>query len=529
MSQPNQRRRRRSVGAALIALTLITATGCASSGEAAPGDSSLDVIFPILRPTLDVRDNAAQTLGIQLLVNEPLFVYTPDGEFVPRLAESVEQPDPLTFVYTLRDVTFSDGTPLTADDVVYTFDLHRDPESTSVMARYWGAVESVEATGENEVTVKLSASDPEWPYTVAKTGIVSASYYESNGGQAGTPGAPQIGTGPYVVDEFKASAEVDLVRNPSYWGEEAPYESISFTAPKDDNSRLLALQSGNYDALLLPPLSQVKALSAVPGYVASEITDTSTYRINFDLTKPPFDELAVRQAISHAVDRDAIIGAVFNDHAEPADALVPPPILEVAGEPGPVAEAYDGFARDFDLDLDRAREYLAQSSFADGFSFTVPVQQSDPAQTLIAQIVAQSLAEIGVDMTLAPLDDNTYIQQVYFDKDIDGLSIDSWSAGSPEPAGMLFNAYTPGIFSNVSQLDSAAVAAGLAEYRELPVDSAERQPLLLDVLTEIHAERPTEPLLYPNLVFFTAEDTTVSGLNGFWWLSPLYEIIAPAS
>jgi hypothetical protein len=82
---------------------------------------------------------------------------------------------------------------------------------------------------------------------------------------------------------------------------------------------------------------------------------------------------------------------------------------------------------------------------------------------------------------------------------------------------------------HLQQRVAARLRRGLAAYRELPVDSAERQPLLLDVLTEIHAERPTVPLLYPNLVFFTAEDTTVSGLNGFWWLSPLYEIIAPAS
>jgi peptide/nickel transport system substrate-binding protein len=85
----------------------------------------------------------------------------------------------VTYVYALREgVTFSDGSPLTPKDVTYTFGLHSAEDSSSFMARYMAGIESVEATGDREVTVKLSAPDPEWPYTIARIGIVSAAHHD---------------------------------------------------------------------------------------------------------------------------------------------------------------------------------------------------------------------------------------------------------------------------------------------------------------------------------------------------------------
>src|SRR5690606_29174336 len=131
---------------------------------------------------------------------------------------------------------------------------------------------------------------------------------------------------------------LELERNEGYWGEEPQYSVIDFEAPADDNARLLALQSGEYDGVLLPPLSQLSTLSAIPGYQTTEVPNASTYRVNMDVTKAPFDDLAVRQAVAHAVDRGAMLDAAFGGHGTIANALVPEAILAAGGDADRVQE-----------------------------------------------------------------------------------------------------------------------------------------------------------------------------------------------
>jgi len=512
----------------VLASSLVVTSACSGgSGGSEAADSKRNLLLPYLPENWDVRSPTA--LSAQLLINEPLMGLDPKGAFTEVLAESVDHPDPETYVYTLRGgVIFSDGSPLTADDVVYTYGLHSAKGTTSTMARYLADVTSVKATADLEVTVKLSAPNPEWPYAVARMGIVSAAHYKKNADKVGTPGVAQIGTGPYVVSNMSPGTSLDLTRNDKYWGDKPTYKAIEFDAPGDDNARLLALQSGDYDGVLVPPLSQLSSLSSVSGYKTTEVPDVATYRLNMDVTKAPFDDPAVRRAVAHAVDRKAMLKAAFKGHGAIANAIVPQGLLAGLGDSKPVKDAYAAFGEAFTYDLKVAADELANSSVPQGFSFELLVQQSDPAQGLLAQILAQSLAKIGIKVSVKQADDNTVLSKIYRDKAGDGLFIDSWNGGSPEPANMVKSAFTPGDIANLSQFDSSAVNEAFTSYSSVD-DDATRQKTLLQILEDVHAETPYVPIIHPAVAAIIADDLELRDFTPFWWNSRIDEIITPAS
>lgn len=525
--KPARRRARRALFASSLVFALVGLSACAS--DTASDGRELDLLIPAFPASWDARATSGFYLTAQLLINEPLVALAPDGSFVPTLAESVDQPDISTYVYTLREgVSFTDGSPLTVDDVLYTFDLHSAEGTTSFMARYMAGIESVEATGEREITVKLAAPDPEWPYTVARMGIVSAAYYDENPDRVGTPDVPQLGTGPYEVASISAGSKLDLARNGDYWGEAPVYDAINFEAPADDNARLLALQSGEYDAILQAPLSQLSSLSSVPGYTLTEVPEVATYRISMDVTKAPFDDPAVRRAIAHAVDREAMLEAALGGHGSVTNGLVPVDLLIGLGDAQPVEEAYASFGESFTYDVDAAAKELAASSVPDGFAVEVLVQQSDPAQTLMAQILAQSLGEIGIDVSVSQVDDTTFLSRLYLDKSGDGLVVFSFNAGSPEPANMARSAFTPGDFGNMEQFTSPAITDALQAYKSAD-DDATRQALLLQIFEDANAEVPYVPVFHPSVAAIVADDLEVLDFTSFWWASRIDQIIVPAA
>ncbi|PRZ39685.1 peptide/nickel transport system substrate-binding protein [Antricoccus suffuscus] len=516
-------------GGALVALlvtVILVLTACSGNGssESKGEGSTLKLLLPFLADTWDTRDTSSVELAPGLLVNEPLMTYQADGTFAPTLAVKVDHPDPLTYVYTLRTgVKFSDGAKLTPEDVKYSFDLHIAKGTTSKIARYW-AGKTVSVEGADQVKVTLPGPDPEFPYTITKTGIVEKAYYEKNNGQVGTPNVPQIGTGPYTYESFSAGTSVTLERNSGYWGKEAPYKSISFVTPKDDGSRLLALQSGDYDGIFLPPLSQVPAIKAVQGLSSVKTSDVAIYRISFDMKKAPFDDVHVRKAITHLVDRESLIKTAFGGEATIANSLVPKETLIGLADAAPVDSAYKKFGSELTYDLSAAKAELAQSSVPSGFDVEVPVHASDPTESLIAQTLAQSLKQIGINVSVKSVDDATFGNAVYLDHTTGGLMVDSWNAGSPEPGNLPFSVLTPGSIANLSQLDDPAVNEALKAYRNLE-PGTEAQTKLLDALTAAQSQAAYVPIAFSNIYTFAIDSLQVKDFTSFWWLTPIIETL----
>lgn len=536
-TRPTRSSRPRTAVAACLVLVLAGALAACSGTDAAPTTASegadsgeatmLDVIVPVHGDVLEPTRLAVNGLANLLLGAEPLVRYASGGELTPTLAEAVEEPDPTTYVFSIReDVEFWDGTPLTADDVVFSFGLHADPESESLNAPFWAEVESIEATGPLEVSVRLTQPNSSFLYTVAYTPILSEAFYAEHGDSVGTPDVLNMGTGPYEFVSFRPSSETVLEANDDYWGGPPPWDRIAMSTISDDAARLNAVQAGEFDAVYNIPIAQLDAFTGLEGFTTAEASDLLVYKFNFDTTQPPFDDVHLRRAFMHAVDREDIVAGALGGHARLAAAVVPPDILVSAGDAAAVEETFARLEEDLEFDLDLAREELAQSSSPDGVEVELLTIASDPNLALIAQTAAQTLAEVGITLTISQVDDNTYYETVYFTHQTGGVSLDGFSGPDPAPITMprytlssAFGLPKGGQGSNLADYDNPEVDALLEQAGALPADAPEALTAILDALEAAQADTPYVPIAFPQVYLGVRDGLSIEAFDTFWWMA----------
>ena len=522
------------VAVVVLASACLTAcgggSGAAGSSGTPAGGAGLDrlsLLVPMQGDALDTTKASIGSLGVLLLGLEPLTVYDPaSGDFENNLATSVEQEGPLVYRFRIRaGVKFWDGKPLTAEDVVFSFDLHRG-KSASFIAQQWAGVDSVEATAPDEVTVKLAQPNPQFAFAIAGTGIVQKAYYEANRKQIGNPQTLNMGTGPYRFESFKPSSETVLRRNEDYWGTKPPIAELELRTIADDAQRLLAIQSGEVDGIVGIPLAQLPSFERIPGLQLSEGTDYSVYKFNFDLTKAPWDDPHLRRAFAHAVNRTVLADDLFKGNAEAAVTLVPPSVMSQLLPQGDVEAGYAEIEQTVPAyDLEAAKRELAESSVPDGVATTLLITGSDPNLAAIAQTAAQDLQQIGIRLEIKQVDDNTYYNAVYFKHTTDGVSLENFGADGPDPSNIPSsaldsrNGYPQGSGVNVSNYESPAVDDLLARSRKLKQDDPERAQLLVEAQAKAAADTAFVPLLYPKVYLGLRDGLEWPGFGTFWWLS----------
>ncbi|MBN9622413.1 MAG: ABC transporter substrate-binding protein [Actinobacteria bacterium] len=533
-------------GAALLATTTLSACGgssggssTASVGGATTGESStasagsssapasLNLVVPVQADALDTTKASVGALGVVLLGLEPLVRYNGSThKFTPDLATTFKQVDPLTYTFKLRSgVKFWDGSPLTVGDVLFSLDLHRGPETQSLIADQWAGVKDITAKGDT-ITIKLTEANPEFLYSVADTGIVSKKYYEAHETNIGSPGVLNMGTGPYEFKSFIPSTETVLDRNESYWGEEAPIAELDVRTISDDSTRLLALSSGEEDGIVGIPLSQLDSFEQISGLNVSGVPDDSVYKFNFDLSKAPWSDIHVRRAFSEIVDRSVIAEGIFKGAATPATTIVPPSVMEALLPKEQVEAGYTQIEQMTPgYDLAAAEKEMAASTVPGGFKTTLLVTGSDPNLSLIGQTVAQEAKKIGIEVQIKQVDDNTYYNAVYFKHTTEGLSLENFGATNPDPwnviAGALSsaNALPSGSGVNIAQYKNAQFDALLAESQQLETTDPERGELAIEALKLAAKSVPYAAVVYPDLSLGLNSGLQWGSFNPFWWMS----------
>ncbi|MDR1799602.1 MAG: ABC transporter substrate-binding protein [Bifidobacteriaceae bacterium] len=322
--------------------------------------------------------------------------------------------DGLSAVFKLRDgVLFSDGSPMTAQDVAFSLTRAADQEGS------WGflfsPVKTVEATGDLEITITLS--EPFAPLLPALATFAASIYPEAAVDNLGTT---PIGTGAFMLGEWKKGASLTLVKNPNYWQEGLPtLDSVTFNVVGDDNARVLQLQSGEADVLDGLAPAQIAALEDA-GMQIKTVEGTAVVWVILNEAKEPLQDKNVRLALAWAMDRETIASTVYSGLATPAKTLFPSSTLFYSGDQEPPG-----------YDLDKAKEYLAASSVPDGFSFTVTVPSGE-AQTLqTAQIWQNSLAQIGITLEIEQLEATT--AQDEYNTEAFTARIAPWTNDTPDP------------------------------------------------------------------------------------------------
>lgn len=472
-------------------------------------------------------------------ITEGLLSFDQNNQIIPVLASDWKMVDDTTYTYTIRDnVTFSDGTPMTMDDVIFSLQRHMDPEGGSYLNWMFGAVESIEASGDWEVTVKLSRPSASWQYILATTGghVISKAFYEQHVADFGTPAGGMLGTGAFVFDSWKSGQEIVLKRNPSYWNQEADVaiDTLVYKIIPEDTTRVTALQTGQVDFCAEPPLDMMETLMADESLNVSSMESFGLTYLAFNTQRAPFDDVNVRKAIYSAIDF----------------ASIQTNIVKTAGSPGTVVphskalytieperwEQYVAGAPSYPYDVEAAKAYMAQSAHPDGFSCTLMTSESSIRySTALAIQEALKAINIEVEIIKVGADEHTRYQfgQIL---DPDGkrdydMLIAGWEADYPDVSGNIEPLYTK---DNAGEGGSNAAAYVNDEVDKLiseqaaSSDPTERNDKMFAALDIIVEDVPYIFIEYPTKQCIMSKDYTGFVMNPSWLWSLRFQDIKPA-
>lgn len=515
----------------ITALLSLIAAGCGGGddgGDGATGDGTLAEVTWALPDLPDVllvpHDWTTYSGAIMALVEEGALAFGDDLSLQPAVAENWEATDPTTYVFTLRDgVTFHDGSPLTAEDVVFTIEWNMDADNASQLAAFFGSVESVEATADNEVTVTLKKPDAQFQYSMAHMSgfIMKKEQLESAGENFGTPDELPLGTGPYRLVEFVPDDRIVLERYDDYWGEPGAAQRIVIRSIPDSQTRLLAMRNGDIDGTFDVPISEIDQWEGLEGVEVITAPSNGVYQLILDQETPPFDDIHVRKAIALAVDREGIVQAVLNGNGAPARAINPPGIWGGVLEESAVNAFYDTIPT-YEFDLDAAREELAQSSVPDGFEFSVPVPNTDPVAINSFLAISETLSQIGITMNVQQVDPGEWLD-VYFAHEDLGAQFMAYFPDYADPANYPYlfyysgNAVANGL--NGSNYENPNVDALIEESLE-SLDVEARADALKQVIQQAQEDVATVPIIWPDSAMAISSDLRLDGYNAFWYNIP---------
>lgn len=473
--------------------------------------------------------NYSGDVMIMSLVQDRILKFGPDGSLQPDIASSWEAPDPLTYIYTIRsDAKFSDGNPVTAEDVAYSLSLHLDPKVGSQEGSLLGSVASVTAEG-SKVTVKLKEPSSLWKYLPASiVGYVwEKSSVESNLANYGTPQVLPVGSGPYKVSEFVADSHVTLEANAGYWGDKPQFDKITFKVIPDDQTRFLAMRSGEIDGTLNVPTTALDQWRA-----AASVTDFPSFiwrGLTLDVTDPPLDDIHVRKALNYAVDKDAIAKGLLAGLASPASTVNDPGVFAGALSADEVKAGYDKIVS-FPFDLDKAKAELAQSSVPNGFKATLNVPEDSAVISKIAQALKDQWSKIGVDLTLNMMPGGPRFQIILDHKEHLGIQVIGNVPDAPDPAEMAFQYFSSKQAvvngNNSSNLKDAKVDELLDKALQSTDPKAAAQ-LVLDAQALASEQVPLVSLIWQRSVVALKRGWTIDPqFNAFWnmthWIDQIH-------
>ena len=384
-------------------------------------------------------------------VCESLLRWNSDLSVSPGLATNFEHPDPLTWVYTIRDgVKFHDGTEMTPNDVVVSLLRHLDPKVASFWYDTFKNVDTIEQTGDHEVTVRTVVPDSQFNQLMsAAPGVIqSAASTEAAGADYGNQSTGVNCTGPFSFGEWRSGESITLNRFDDYWDPElrAKAKQMTFVILNDPNARVNALQTGEIDGAWSLPSNAIDVLRASDTGSVHFGTNATVQSLVVSDMDGPLGDVRVRQALTMALDREALVRAAVQGYATPTDALTSESVW-INGDPEATHEAFDDLPNhDYDLDAARA---LVKEAGAEGAKITYVTASIDSSFDVISQAVASAGNEIGLDIEIETRTPNAYTLLFSDPEALKGVDLFTtrWYLSSTDPLEM-YAVLRTGEFSN---------------------------------------------------------------------------------
>lgn len=357
-------------------------------------------------PNLDPTGGAAAAIDEVVYANvfEGLTRFGSDGDILPALAKSWEiSADGLTYTFKLHEgVKFHDGTTFDAEDVKFSLDRARAPDSTNAQKILFADIASVEVVDPATVKVTLSRPNGSFLFNMAWGDAVMVAP-ESAADNVTNP----VGTGPFEFSDWSKGDNVELVRNPDYWGAPAKLDKVTFKFISDATAAFAAMMAGDIDAFPVFPapenLIQFKADPRFQVIVGSTEGETILAMNN---KKPPLDNLKVRQAIGHAINRQAIIDGAMFGYGTP-----------IGTHFAPHNPAYVDLLSQSAYDPELAKKLLAEAGVE---NLTLSLKLPPPTYARRGgEIIAAQLREVGITAEITNMEWAQWLEDVFKGKNFD--------------------------------------------------------------------------------------------------------------
>ena len=453
---------------------------------------------------------------------------------VPTVENGGISADGLVYTFQLRrDATWADGESVTADDFAYAIRRLMDPEVAAPYAQMYSAIKgameynsavdadpatrqalrdavAVETPDEYTLRVTLEAPNPTFLQKMALVSVYPVrrdivEEFQSQWTEAGN----FVGNGPFVMTEWVHQDHITLEANPNYWGDGPKLDKITFRMITDPNAELAAYRNDELDLSQVPTGTE-RAILADPAEASEVIRSPQlfTFGLFFNTSLPPFDDVRVRQAFATAIDREAWVEKVKNGVGRPATSWLPP---EMPGYDPEVGKEYA-------FDPETASRLLSENGHSNGNGFssiTFTYVDAGDGRIMAQFIQAQIKDNLGIDLTLEPLDPPAYFQQVLGGRQFELTGI-GWGADYPSPETFLAPFFATGAEQNIVQYSNPDFDR-LAELASVELDGLKRPALWADAYAVVSKDVPVAPFFYGERFFLKkphVRGLTLTGVDG---------------
>ncbi len=395
---------------ALRSFVFAAGSALALAAGGAWAKDSVTIAMQLEPPHLDPTSAAAQAIDSVVYTNifEGLTRFMGDGSVVPGLAESWEiSEDGTVYTFKLRQgVTFHDGSAMDAEDVKFSLDRARAEDSTNAQKALFEGIASVEAVDPQTVRITLAAPNGSLLFNLAWGDAVIVAP-ESIEGIKTNP----VGTGAYTFQEWVQGDRITLARNPDYWGDQPALASATFKFISDPTAAFAAMMAEDIDAFdNFPAPENLPQFEADPRFQVLVGSTEGETILSINNKQPPFDDIRVRQAVAHAIDRQAIIDGAMFGYGTP-----------IGTHFAPHHPAYKDLTGMSAHDPEQAKALLAEAGFPEGFETTLHLPPPSYARRG-GEIIAAQLAAVGIKAEIINVEWAQWLESVFNGKSF-GLTI----------------------------------------------------------------------------------------------------------